>query len=280
LTSVNTSPGNITISTNMNLPSGISVRADRVRLRQVVINLLTNAIKYNRPGGTVTVHGEMVDDNMVRITIADTGIGIPKAYQSEIFTPFNRLGHENSTIDGSGIGLAITRRLVQMMQGHIDFSSDKTGTRFWVELPAGRAGAVVEPGFHNEGLQLDTRTLSGCRILYIEDNPSNVALITNLLHKLDAGIGIDSCATAERGIQMADSADYDLIFMDINLPGMSGIEALKRLENGRRKCPPVVAITADVSAPTMRQVEQGNFCGILTKPINITETIKLIEQNV
>ena len=209
------------------------VSADRTRFAQIVMNLGSNAIKYNRPGGSVTLCASLSTPATLRVVVADTGIGIPVDKQSKLFQPFQRAGQETGPIEGTGIGLVITKRLAELMGGSVGFrSAPGAGSEFWVDLPAHvpRASAdatAVAPA--DSTPRLEGR--SGRLVLYVEDNPANVSFMRDVLGDFD-GIELATVPTAEMGIELVRSRRPDVVIMDINLPGMSGLDALERTPEG------------------------------------------------
>lgn len=258
-----------------------TVRADYVRLRQVVINLLSNAIKYNRPGGTVRVscHSEY---GRVRIEVADTGFGIPADKRSRIFTAFDRLGAERGTVEGTGIGLVITKRMIEAMGGTIGFeSAEGDGSSFWIELPLAETtgNAMAATSVAATGLKAAGAHGASTVVLYIEDNPINLRLMQRIF-ATRKDLELRDAHTAEIGIDLARTAPPALILMDINLPGMDGFEALAIL----RATPdtahiPVIAVSANaLKGDELRGIEAG-FDAYLTKPINIPMLYRAIDHS-
>ncbi|OOG24232.1 hypothetical protein B1C78_09100 [Thioalkalivibrio denitrificans] len=247
------------------------VRADRVRLKQVLLNLLSNGIKYNREQGRVEVTACDTGEDRVRITVADTGPGIAPERIADLFQPFSRLEAEYSGVEGTGIGLTITRRLVEMMGGEIGVDSEPgAGSRFWVELPLEDAAGNVET------LQTPaTDGATGCcterrhLVLYIEDNPANLKLVSQLLGR-HRQVCLITAHTPELGLELAAARRPELILLDINLPGMDGYQVLEILRaDSRLRDTPVVAISASAMP---REVERGRAAGFaeyLCKPIDI-----------
>jgi PAS domain S-box-containing protein len=256
------------------------VDADRTRLKQVLINLLSNAIKYNTANGTVVVECTMTTPERVRISIRDTGAGLAPDMLSQLFQPFNRLGQERSSEEGTGIGLVMSKRLVELMGGLIGVESTVgLGSVFWFELnasaerlldvytapPVTTAQAQVKRG-------APLRTL-----LYVEDNPANLKLIEQLIARRP-DIRLLTAKEAILGIQMARENLPDVILMDINLPGISGIEALEVLRADTATAHiPVVALSANAMP---RDIEKGLHAGFfryLTKPIKVNEFMETLE---
>jgi signal transduction histidine kinase/CheY-like chemotaxis protein len=258
--------------------SGLSVRADRTRLVQILMNLGVNALKYNRAGGSLSFVADRGGGGFVRLRVSDTGQGIPVDRQDELFQPFNRLGAENGSIEGTGIGLTITRRLVQLMNGRIAFVSESNvGTCFTIELPAAvESAAVVESAHFLGALGLDQHK-RGYRLLYVEDNPSNIELMQGLVDALD-GVELLTAERPQSGLALASAGAPDVIVLDIDLPDMNGFEVLRRLKAGAATSHiPVIALSA---AAMPRDIERGmnaGFTHYLTKPIKVREFLRAVD---
>ncbi|HEY8095490.1 MAG TPA: PAS domain S-box protein [Methylobacter sp.] len=257
------------------------IRADRTRLKQVLLNLLSNAIKYNRPQGEVSVQ-VIAQRGFVRMSVSDTGYGIPAARQQEVFQPFSRLGAEDSDVEGTGIGLTISRRLMEMMGGSIDMASEEElGSRFWIELPE----IALEQGSsgNDTGQQAMAAKVVPDReclytVLYIEDNPANIRLITQILGR-NPYLRLITAHTAELGLELASARHPELILLDINLPGMDGYQVLSVLRSlDSMKKTPVIAISANA---TSRDIERGLAAGFdeyITKPIDIRHFLETVDR--
>lgn len=250
----------------------LRIMADYTRLKQVLINLISNAIKYNRPNGTVTLHCSAGPETL-RIHVTDTGNGIPEHKLNDLFQPFNRLGAEAGSIEGTGVGLALTRKLVQLMQGVIGVNSQVgQGSEFWFDLPLAerreRRSAVVETTTTEtatQGMETAHR-----RVLYIEDNPANQRLIQDVFDDL-GGVRLQCVHSAEVGMELACSDPPDLILMDIDLPGMNGFDAQQLLSsNPLTRHIPVVGVSAGASPRDITQARMAGFADYLTKPFDIT----------
>jgi PAS domain S-box-containing protein len=256
------------------------VDADRTRLKQVLINLLSNAIKYNQANGTVVVDYTASPPGRLRVSVRDSGAGLSPDMLTQLFQPFNRLGRETSREEGTGIGLVMSKRLVELMGGTIGVASTVgSGSVFWFELNAVGAPqltadpatpATIAPSPVQPGAPLRT-------LLYVEDNPANLKLVEQLIARrpdmrlLVAGDG-------DLGIQLARANHPEVILMDINLPGISGIEALKLLrEDPATAHIPVVALSANAMPRDIEKGLQAGFFQYLTKPIKVNEFMNTLD---
>lgn len=265
-------------------PQNWQVMADAARLKQVVLNLLSNAIKYNRNGGWVWLSCTETVTGRLRIDVADNGPGIPEESQVGIFQPFQRLGAEQSTIEGTGIGLAISKHLMEGMGGQIGFSSRPgSGSTFWIELPASLRHELPPP---DAPLAPEPRRSSAPptprqpkQVLYVEDNPVNVLLMQNTLARM-ADIQLKIATTGETGLSMALKEPPDLILMDIHLPGMSGYDTLRHLrQHPETRDIPVIAVSA---AALSEEIERGLAAGFrryITKPFNIQDLLNQMRED-
>jgi PAS domain S-box-containing protein len=265
----------------ISVPGGpeCGILADYMRAKQVLLNLLSNANKYNRPGGSISVVCEPRDDYTVRVSVRDTGIGIPAERQSQLFTPFNRLGHENGLVQGAGIGLVITKRLVELMGGHIGFESEPgVGSTFWVEFPPARIAVTAEPASNARPVAPPgSAGAEPKQVLYIEDNPANLRLMERLI-LTRAHTQLLAAADPGLGLQLAREHRPDLILLDINLPDMDGYEVLTRLRgDAATQHIPVIAVTANALPRDAIRAAAANFDGYVTKPIDVSEFLKLYD---
>ena len=251
--------------------------ADGMRLLQVLMNLSTNALKYNRPGGTLTLSCERLSGETVRIMVVDTGVGIPLERQSEVFQAFNRLGAEAGPVEGTGIGLNITQRLVTLMSGQISFfSTPNIGTAFYVDLPAWNGGAPQLPV--SQAAAEPGTVAHGYTLLYVEDNPSNIELMQGLVEALD-GITLLTAEHPHQGLALAAERRPEIIVLDIDLPDMNGYQVLKRLKADPATAPiPVIALTAAAMPNDIERGLAAGFSHYLTKPINVRDFFATIEQ--
>jgi signal transduction histidine kinase/ActR/RegA family two-component response regulator len=256
------------------------VWADRTRIKQVFINLLSNAIKYNRAGGTVIVDSVERLPDRIRICVRDTGAGLPPDKLAQLFQPFNRLGQEATPEEGTGIGLVVCKRLIELMGGAIGVESTVgAGSVFWFELglteaPRSAAGAVDEAAIAATAAQfhLPLRT-----VLYVEDNPANLMLVENLIARRP-DLRLLSANDGHTGVELARDALPDVILMDINLPGISGIRALHILADDPATAHiPVLALSANAMPRDIEKGLEAGFFRYLTKPIKVAEFMDTLD---
>lgn len=249
------------------------IKADYTRLMQVLLNLLSNAVKYNRENGTVTMTAVPVGDAL-RIAVTDTGYGIPNERHAEIFEPFNRLGAEATETEGTGIGLTLTRSLIEGMGGTIGLSSTPgVGSTFWIDIPLAPDQAVVASAPAVEAPPPNPVHETGITqlVLYVEDNPANLRLMEDICIDLP-DITLISAHNAELGLALAQQRNPALILMDINLPGMDGLQAMARLrDDPRTQHIPVIALSANAMQAAVRRAREAGFAAYLTKPVIIED---------
>jgi PAS domain S-box-containing protein len=258
------------------------VWGDRLRLRQILLNLLSNAVKYNRPGGSVRMECRFTESGRVRLSVTDTGLGIPEEKQAELFTAFHRLGQEGGSIEGTGIGLVISKRLVEMMGGEIGVESRfGQGSTFWIDM-AETGPVMPSGGGENEaGLPGSETSGGGDRlysVLYVEDNPANLRLVRQLLARR-GDIRLLASGEALDGLDLARRERPDLILLDINLPGMDGYELLGRLrEDPATRAIPAVAISANAMPEDLARGRAAGFRDYLTKPLDVGRLLRLVDE--
>ncbi|MEO8143108.1 MAG: PAS domain S-box protein [Betaproteobacteria bacterium] len=262
------------------LDAACFIKADRTRVKQVLINLLSNAIKYNQAGGSVVVACDTSAAQRVRISVTDTGDGLSPEKLAQLFQPFNRLGQEGSAEEGTGIGLVVTKRLVEVMGGAIGVqSSVGKGSMFWIELVV---AATPEPAAAGTGLTAPARpeTPKGApthTLLYVEDNPANLQLVEKIITRRP-DIRLLSARNGNQGIELARAQRPDVILMDINLPGMSGIKAMQILRADAVTAHiPIVALSANAIPRDIERGLQAGFFRYLTKPIKVLEFLDTLD---
>jgi len=248
------------------------VKADRTRLKQVLINLLFNAIKYNRPGGTVAVECERTPLDTIRVSVRDTGAGLTAEQLGQLFQPFNRLGKETGAEEGTGIGLVVTKRLVELMGGVIGVDSQiGVGSVFWVALGLSAAPRLAAHEAERAALQ-QPRLPGGAplrTVLYVEDNPANLELVEQIIARRP-DLRLLSAADGDLGIEFARAYLPEVILMDINLPGLSGVEAMKILRADPLTAHiPIIALSANALAHDIEKALAAGFFNYLTKPIKV-----------
>jgi PAS domain S-box-containing protein len=257
------------------------IHADRTRVKQVMINLLSNAIKYNRDGGAVIVQCVMNDKNRVRVSVQDTGAGLAPEQLMQLFQPFNRLGQETGAEEGTGIGLVVTKQLVELMGGVIGVESTVgVGSIFWFELAASNAPELAlgsESDADKQG-QVASHAVSSQRtLLYVEDNPANLALVEQLIARR-SDLKLLTAIDGHLGIQLARSHQPDVILMDINLPGISGFGALTILHDDPATAHiPVMALSANAVPRDIEKGLEAGFFRYLTKPIKVLEFMDALD---
>jgi len=256
------------------------VKAERTRVKQVLINLLSNAIKYNKVGGTVVVECTKSTEDRIRISVKDSGDGLTPDKLMQLFQPFNRLGQEAGIEEGTGIGLVVSKRLVELMKGVIGVESTiGGGSVFWIELnltpelqPAADAPepTAIARAQIQAGAQLRT-------VLYVEDNTANLMLVEDLMARRP-DIRLLTARDGTRGVEIARASRPDVILMDINLPGISGIKAMRILaEDTSTAHIPVVALSANAIPRDIETGLKAGFFRYLTKPIKVNEFMDTLD---
>ena len=255
--------------------------ADRQRLNQVLLNLVSNAIKYNRRGGTVTLGCELTGPAALRIRVRDTGPGIRDEHLDLLFTPFERLGADQTSIEGTGIGLALSRRLAEAMGGTIDLETTVgVGSTFWIELPV-----VEAPIDRYTRLNGDATPASGAdvddgrdrTVLYIEDNLANLRLVERIFAH-DPHIHLVPAGQGRLGVDLAREHSPDLILLDLHLPDISGDVVLRQLRDDPATASiPVVMVSADATTGQVRRLLAEGAHAYITKPIDVAELRRVVD---
>jgi len=261
---------------------GVIVRADRVRLKQALLNLISNAIKYNKPGGTVEVDIKPKENDRIHIVVTDSGMGINAKRLGELFQPFSRLDAVDSGIEGTGIGLTITKRIVELMGGEIGVESEEgKGSLFWIGLPLEAILDVTESMTESQKESTMEKVIEkqSC-ILYVDDNPVNLKLVSKLL-SMKPHINLITAHTPVLGLDLAVAHLPELILLDINMPDLNGYEVLERIRMDKRlDNTPVIAVTADAMPQDIERGIAAGFKGYITKPINFKQFNETIDENI
>jgi len=255
------------------------VLADRTRLSQILMNFGSNAIKYGKQDGNVSFR-VAARGRLLRITVVDDGIGIPESKRDKIFEPFQRAGQEAGPIEGTGIGLTISKRLAELMHGAVGFtSSEGQGSSFWIDIPivqqVAPAATVTAPRTMTAEVATD-----GARhlVVYVEDNPSNIAFMRDLIEDLP-GIELITAPTAEIGLELIRGRLPRLVIMDINLPGMSGFDAVAQLRGWpETRAIPVIGLSAAALVQDRKRAKDAGFDRYLTKPVKVAELTETLAE--
>jgi len=252
---------------------------DPIRFKQIMLNLISNAIKYNKRDGSVMVSIKKQDNGNIRVGVKDTGVGIAENKREKLFRPFERLDVDPNKIEGTGIGLTISKQLIEMMEGTINFESiEGEGSFFYIDIPISEKLPLIKEEKKTESIPLSTSPNNKKKILYIEDNPDNVALVRRIFdYRQD--IRLLSSSTAFAGIELAQSEKPDLILMDIRMPEMDGLTAFKILQSIEvTKSIPVVGLTADAMDENIKIALDMGFTGYITKPIDVSIFLEKIDE--
>ncbi|MBL4607243.1 MAG: response regulator, partial [Pseudomonadales bacterium] len=265
------------------------VSADLLRLKQVLLNLLSNAIKYNHENGSITIFYSIIQEKMLGINITDTGPGLSPEQQSHLFEPYNRLGAENFDAQGTGIGLVISKNIIELMNGHLTVQSQAgNGCTFQIQIPLDQPPSN-EAIFLSNQLKTDSPKTSESikpppsfyqeyTLLHIEDNPANLRLVEQMLaqHK---HIKIINAADPALGLELVKAHQPNLILLDINLPGINGFEVLKRLKHAdETRHIPVIAVSANAMPEYIQKGHEAGFSHYITKPIDVKYLLTIIDK--
>jgi CheY-like chemotaxis protein len=256
----------------------IQVLADEQRLKQVFLSLLSNAVKYNRPHGTVTIacslHGRMR-----RVSITDTGLGIPPERVPQLFVPFERLGAQSTDIEGTGLGLALSRRIAQALGGDLGVHSVVgEGSTFWIELPGADApsSTATQPDPTSAGVAQD-QPIEHLKLLYVDDQDLNLRLVERIISGRE-GYELITATQGRLAVDLALEHRPDIILLDLNLPDMNGEEILRRLKaDPNIRSTPVIMISADAVGERIEELIALGASGYLTKPYKLTEFFAVID---
>jgi nitrogen-specific signal transduction histidine kinase/CheY-like chemotaxis protein len=255
----------------------VHVLGDRQRLKQILLNLLSNAVKYNRQGGRVELECSPAEGDRLRLEVLDTGPGIAPEAIDQLFVPFERLGVEESGVEGAGLGLPLSRRLAEAMGGTLEVATTVgQGSRFWVELPV--AEGQVERAERKQELEMPAapEPESPLTVLYIEDNLSNLQLVERVLSRRP-GVRLISAMRPQLGLELAAEHDPDLILLDLHLPDMPGQEVFRRLQAEPRTAQvPVVVLSADARPSLIDELLGQGVRAFMTKPLDVKELLELL----
>ena len=259
------------------------IHADRIRVKQVLINLLFNAVKYNRPDGTVVVECDSTLPGAIRISVRDTGAGLAPEQVTQLFQSFNRLGRETGAEEGTGIGLVVSKRLIELMGGRIGVeSSVGVGSTFWIELPRASVAPAVAPPAAKAATPLRSQALPPNggplrQVLCVEDNPANLELIEQLVGRR-TDLRLLTAADGKLGIEFALAYQPQVILMDVSLPDMSGLDAMRILRADPSTAHiPIIALSANAIPKDIATGMEAGFYRYITKPIRINEFMDALE---
>jgi PAS domain S-box-containing protein len=254
----------------------LHVLADRRRLKQIILNLASNAIKFNRPGGRVSFRCSVVEPDRVRLDVIDTGCGISDDVLHRLFTPFDRLGAEHTTVDGTGIGLALSQRLAEAQGGTISVVSVQgQGSTFSVDLAHAKAGWIPDEMPNHDPFSVPGEGPGGS-VLYIEDNPSNVTLVQRVLERRP-DIRLTVARTGAMGLSVAARIPFDAILLDLHLPDVDGEEVLRQLRASPATDTPVIVLSADATPSHIERLREAGVVEYLTKPLDLPHFLRVLD---
>ena len=271
-------PRKVTLDTSQATLAGFAL-ADRQRLKQVLLNLLSNAVKYNRDGGSVTVQCEPVGDDRLRITVIDSGYGIAPEHLERLFRPFDRLGAEQGSVEGTGMGLALSKGLVEAMGGSIGVQSTvDVGSTFWLELASAEGPLERYERIHPQAVDEAGPERAQRIIVQIEDNLSNLKLVERIVQRRP-GIELVAATQGGLGIELARQHRPDLILLDLHLPDMPGQEVLRLLQSyPETRHIPVVVLSADATKTRIARLMESGAFAYLTKPLDVADFLAVVDR--
>ena len=257
------------------------VLADPQRLTQVLLNVVSNAIKYNRVGGTVRITFRDVPDRRLRLSVEDTGFGIPEDAHDKVFMPFERAGADRTSAEGTGLGLTLARRLIEEMGGSIGIerSTPDVGTVFHIDLPLAPDGSVPPTGHMalRNADALESIAIDDGTVLYIEDNLANLDLVNALFAQV-GDVRIIPAVQGNLGVELAERYEPDLVLLDLHLPDLDGDEVLRRLRAGPRTAAiPVIVLSADATSDQIERLKRAGAAEYVTKPIDVPVFLRAVK---
>jgi PAS domain S-box-containing protein len=257
----------------------IHVLADQQRLRQVLLNLLTNAVKYNRQDGLVSISCEAREGNVVRISIHDSGAGMTQEEVGRLFTPFERLTAEQSGVEGTGLGLALSKRLVEVMDGVMGVESVKgEGSTFWIELPRAEDALKAGEAITARSAPLIESQVTTKVVLYIEDNLASFQLMERIFSRW-TGVKLISAMQGRLGVDLAMQHHPDLVLLDLHLPDIHGYEVLQRLRaHEATRDIPIIVTSADATTGQIERLRAAGANDYLTKPLDIAQFTEAVRK--
>jgi signal transduction histidine kinase/ActR/RegA family two-component response regulator len=257
----------------------LRITADRQRLKQILINLLSNAVKYNKKAGSVRVWLELAGTGQLRINVTDTGLGISSSKLEQLFTPFERLGAEQSRIEGSGIGLALSKRLIEAMSGLIGVSSRQgEGSTFYIELPIAPEVLSINSAQNLSELKPEEQPIKPILVVYIEDNPANIRLVQLILANRPNATLL-TATDGLSGLELVREKQPNVVLLDLHLPDIEGHEVLNRLQADlSTKNIPVVILSADANPEQTTKLLEAGAKQYLTKPFDVRTFLKVLDE--
>jgi CheY-like chemotaxis protein/two-component sensor histidine kinase len=260
----------------------ISVKADKQRLKQIMLNLVNNAVKYNKQDGTIIISAHISDaeNNMVRISVTDTGIGISDENQKKLFQPFERLGADTSGIEGTGLGLSVVKKMAELMEGRVGVESIlNQGSTFWIDLPEFAGEELnAQPEIPDLISEIGVTQNKGL-LLYIEDNISNLNLVQTILEIHRPEIRMINSPLGKNALKMSRMYMPDIILLDLNLPDVDGSEVLEELKNNPATSSiPVIVVSADAMTHRIEKLLNSGARDYITKPFDIKHLLQCIDQ--
>jgi len=274
---------NIVVKFNHTKGASAYVNADLQRTKQILLNLMNNSLKYNVEGGTVEVgyeYAEGPDNKFTRIYVSDTGIGINPDYLEKIFEPFERVGAEKGSIEGTGLGLAVVKQLVTLMKGKVGVTSETgKGSKFWIDLPTVSGVAKTGKQTTSEDHLKSTLHKSQGKVLYVEDNPANIQLVDQIVSTQRPNIHLITDNTGLNVVQKVEVYTPDLILLDLNLPEIHGSEIVKQLKGVAATAHiPIVVLSADALPAQIKNLKTLGAADYLTKPIQVPQLLQVLDQ--